>query len=157
MEQLIIEEDIALLEHRLTSTTVQYQSASNLIHRMIDDMDMVLKGFNDTVAITSTTCVLSADMERLRTLKKDIIDQAIATCSKMRDNLNLIIQIEENKFSVRNRYMESTSEWQKSVFNAIENRRLHMIHRANFMITHKLRTSPNTRNNIQKENISLQN
>ena len=82
MEKLIIEEGIALLEHHLTSATVQYQSASNLIHRMIDVMDMVLKGFNDTVAITSTACVLSIDMERLRTLKKDIIDQAIATTLK---------------------------------------------------------------------------
>ena len=45
MEKLIIEEDIVLLEHRLTSTTVQYQSASNLIHRMIDDMDMMLNTF----------------------------------------------------------------------------------------------------------------
>ena len=157
MEKLIIEEDIALLEHRLTSITAQYQSASNLIHRMIDDMDMMLKGFNETLAITSTACVLSTDMERLRALKKDIIDQAILTSSKMIDNLNLIIQSEENKFSVQNRYMESTSEWQKSVFNAIENRRLHMIQRANFMIKYKLRTSPNTRNNIQNENISLQN
>ena len=155
MEKLIIEEDIALLEQRLTSTTVQYQSASNLIHRMIDDMDMMLKGFNDTVATTSTACVLSTDMERLRTLKKDIIDQAILTSSNVRDNLNRIIQIEENKFSVQNRYMESTSEWQKSVFNAIENRRLHMIQRANFMIKHKLWTSRNTRINNQNENISL--
>ena len=144
MAKLIIEEDIVLLEHRLTSTTAQHQSASNLIHRMIDDMDMMLKSLNDTVAINPTACVLSADMERLRTLKKDIIDQAIVTSSKMIDNLNLIIQSEENKFSVKNRYMESTSEWQKSVFNAIENRRLHMIQRANFVIKHKLRTSLNT-------------
>ena len=122
---------------------------------MIDDMDMVLKGFNETVTKTSTACVLSTDMERLRALKKDIIDQAIVTSSKMIDNLNLIIQSEQNKFSVKNRYMESTSEWQKSVFNAIENRRRHMIQRANFMIKHKLRTSRNTRNNTQNENISL--
>ena len=155
MEKLIIEEDIALLEHRLTSTTVQHQSTPNLIRRMIDDMDMMLKSFNETLAITSTSCLLSTDMERLRTLKKDIIDQAIVSSSKMRDNLNLIIQTEENKFSVQNRYMESTSEWQKTIFNAIKNRRLHMIQRANFMIKRKLRTSPNTRNNIQNENISL--
>ena len=143
MEKLIIEEDIALLEHRLTSTTVQYQSASNLIHRMIDDMDMMLKGFNETLPITSTSCVLSTDMERLRTLKKDIIDQAIVTSSKMIDNFNIIIQSEENKFSVKNRYMESTSKWQMSVFNAIETRRTHTIQRAKVLIKHELRTSPN--------------
>ena len=111
---------------------------------MIDDMDMMLKSLNDTVDITSTACVVSTDMERLRTLKKDIIDQAIVTSSKIIDNLNLIIQSEENKFAVKNRYMESTSEWQKSVFNAIENRRLHMIQRANFIIKHKLHSSRNT-------------
>ena len=144
MEKLIIEEDIVLLEHRLTSTTVQYQSASNLIHRMIDDMDMMLKSLNDTVAITPAACVFSTDMERLRTLKKDVIDQAFVTSSKLIDNLNLIIQSEQNKFAVKNRYMESTSEWQKSVFNAIENSRLHMIQRANFNIKHKLRSSRNT-------------
>ena len=155
MEKLIIEGDIALLEHRLTSTKVQYQSTPNLIHRMIDDLDMMLQSLNDTVAISSAACALSTDTERLRTLKKDIIDQAIAPCSKMRDNLNLIIQIEENKFSVQNRYMESTSESQESVFNATENRRLHMIQRANLMIKHKLWTSRNTRKNIQNENTSL--
>ena len=47
--------------------------------------------------------------------------------SKLIDNFNIIIQSEENKFLVKNRYMESTLEWQKSVFNAIENRRWCMI------------------------------
>ena len=40
---------------------------------MIDDMDMMLKSLNDTAAITPTAWVLSTDIERLRTLKKDII------------------------------------------------------------------------------------
>ena len=110
---------------------------------MIDDMDMMLKSLNDIAAITPTACVLSDDMDRLRTLKKDIIHQAILTSSKMIDNLNLIIQSEEKKFTVKNRYMNSTSEWQKSVFNAIENRRLHMIQRAKFIIKQKLPTSFN--------------
>ena len=154
MEKLIIEEDIALLQHRLTSTTAQHQSTSKLIHRMTDDMDMMLKGLNDTVAITPTACLLSNDMERLRTLKKDIIDQAIATCSKMRDNLNLIIEIEENKFSVQNRYMESTSQWQKSVFNAIENRLLNMIQRANFMIKHTADITKYTKRHSERNHLT---
>ena len=69
-----------------------------------------VKSLNDTVAITPAACIFSTDMERLRTLKKDVIDQAFVTSSKLIDNLNLIIQSEQNKFAVKNRYMESTSE-----------------------------------------------
>ena len=124
MQKLIIEEDIALLQHRLTSTTVQYQSESNLIHHMIDDMDMMLKSLNDTVAITPTACILSTDIKTLRTLKKDIIHHAIVTSSTMIHNLNLIIQSEENKgrvpkwhvFGPKNYGMKHT--YSESAFNS---------------------------------------
>ena len=109
MEKLIIDEDITLLEHRLIS--IQYQSTSSLIHRMIDDIDIMLETLNNTAAITPTACFSSNDKERLQTLKKDAIDQAIFTSSNIRANRNIIIETKQNKFSLENRCMESTSEW----------------------------------------------
>ena len=141
MEKLIIDEDMALLEHHLIS--IQYQSTSSLIYRMIDDIDMMLKALNNTAEITPTACYSSNDKERLQTLKKDAIDQAILTSSNMRANRNIIIETKQNKFSLENRCMESTSDWQRLVSNAIENRRLHMTRRTDFMIKQKLRTSLN--------------
>ena len=59
----------------------------------------------------------------------------------MKDGLSSILQNELNKFLVKNRYLQSTSQWQKTVSNAIENRQLHMIRRAKFVIAHKPTTS----------------
>lgn len=58
----------------------------------------------------------------------------------MIENLNGTIQAEQNKFFVKNRYMESTSAWQETVLNAIDTRRNHMIKRANYMIRYKIKT-----------------
>jgi hypothetical protein len=96
MKQMMVEEDIALLEHRLTSTQSQI------------------------VETSATTCSLSNEIKRLQVLKKDIIHQAIITSRGIAENLNTMIQIEKNKFSSKNRFIESTWEWQKMVFDAIE-------------------------------------
>ena len=47
MQQMLNEEDIALLEHRLTATT-QSQLTTNLIGHMIDDIDVILTNSNKT-------------------------------------------------------------------------------------------------------------
>ena len=133
----MIEEEIALLEHRLTST--QSQLTSNLIGHMLDDIDAMLNNnLNETNEMSPTNESLQNEIERLQTLKKDMIQQAVITSRRMADRLNTIVQIEQNKFSLMNRYMASTYEWQKVVFDTIETRRLHMIERANFIIKHKL-------------------
>jgi hypothetical protein len=91
MKQMLIEEDIALLEHRLTSTQSQSQSASNLVGRMIDDIDITLKNSNETVEISPTIGFFSNEIKRLQVLKRDIIHLAIITSRGMAENFNTII------------------------------------------------------------------
>jgi hypothetical protein len=133
---MLIQEDIASLEHRLVST--HSHSPSNLIHYMIDDIDSNLENSNESVQTSTNDCLSPDDITRLALLKKDIIHQAILTSHRMTENLNTITQAEQNKFSLKNRFIESTSEWQQMVLNTIETRRKHMIMRANFIIQHKL-------------------
>ena len=134
---MLIEEDIALLERRLTAT--QSQWTFNLVHQMIDHIDHSLRQLNSTDEISQDGYLNSPnEVKRLQALKSDIVQQAILTIRGMKENLNATIQIEQNKFSLKNRYMESTTGWQTRVFDAIEMRRLHMIDRANFVIRYKL-------------------
>ena len=146
MKEMLIEEEIAMLEHRLTST--QSQSASNLLGCMIDDVDTLLSSWNETAEKYPLTCCLTDEIETIQTLKRDIIHQAISTSYGMAQKLNKMIQLEKNKYTLKNRLLESTSEWQHMVLNAIELRRLHIIKRANFIIKHKLATCFNTSNEL---------
>ena len=70
--QMLNEEDIALLEHRLTAT-IQSQLATNLIGHMIDDINVILTNSNKTDEISLTNCFLPNEINRLQTLKRDII------------------------------------------------------------------------------------
>ena len=138
---MMIKQDIALLEHRLTSNETQRSSSSDLIHRMIDDIDAILGNSSITVKGPSIASSPPNEINRLQVLKRDIIHQAINSSHGMTEMFNAIIQKEQNRFLLKNRFMESTSEWQQAVSNAIENRRLHMIDRSNFIIAHRLATS----------------
>ena len=55
MQQMMIEEELALLQHRLTCTSPQ--SASNFIGCMTEDINIILQHLNNTVEITPTTCL----------------------------------------------------------------------------------------------------
>ena len=147
MKQRMIEGDIALLEHRQTSTSSQ-QSASNLVSHMIDDIDILLKNSNEIMETSSIACSLTNEIERLQVLKQGIVHQAVITSRRLAENLNAVVQLEQNKFSSKNRYMESTSEWQEVVFDAIETRRVHQIKRAKFLLQHKLATAFITNDNL---------
>lgn len=135
-KQMLIEQDIALLEHRLKST--QAYSSSELIHRMLDNIDLTLQEQTVTVSTCENDHSTENGIERLQNLKNDIIHQAIVTSRKLAHELNKDIQTEERKFSVKNRYIESTSEWQQMVLNIIELRRNYMIDRANYIMKHTL-------------------
>ena len=139
---MMIQDDIALLEHRLTST--QPQLSSNLVGRMIDDINNILTNSNEMIETLANDCSISNQIKKLQVLKKDIIDRALITCHRMVKDLNTIITTEQSKFSLKNRFMESTSKWQKVVFDTIEMRRLHQIERANFILNHKLARSSRT-------------
>ncbi|CAF1514725.1 unnamed protein product [Adineta ricciae] len=129
-DQLIIEEDIALLQHRLISTTLK--STSDLLHKIINNINTNIQKFNDTLTKSTATYTSSNCIETLITLKKDIIQEAIFIHQKEHEQIQTIIHTEQNKFFVQNRYMESTSEYQKRVNEAIEKRRQHMLVRANY-------------------------
>ncbi len=108
---MLINQDIALLEHRLTST--QLGSSSNLLDHMINDIDTNLNNLKAVLQTSTNDLSLENEINRLKLRKKDIIHQAIITNRKMAENLNTIIETEQKKFSLKNRFIESTSEWQK--------------------------------------------
>ena len=90
--------------------------------------------------ISPTKCSLPNKISRLQTLKRDIINQGILTSRKMAQNFNRITKTEQTKFLLNNRYMASTLEWQKTMIDTIQIRRLHIIEQASFIINHKLLT-----------------
>jgi len=119
-----IEADIACLHHRLALTLSSLSSSlcsSNLlIYCVIDDIDTNLNQLKETTQVSTIESIPTKEIERLELLKKDIIRQAISTSKRLIQDLCDSIQVERNKFSVENRYMESTSDWQSKVLNAIE-------------------------------------
>ena len=148
MAQIIIEEDIALLEHRLTSNNPQ--PSSNLVYRMIDDIETMLEKSNemaDTFVMKHCSC---SEMIRLESLKKDLINQAIITSRGLIENHNAMIQNEQHKYSTMNKYLESTAEWQKTVLDIIEVRRVHMIQHGNYILKYKLAKSFNMNDDQQE-------
>ncbi|CAF1495660.1 unnamed protein product [Adineta steineri] len=136
-KQMMIQEDITRLEYRLTST--QLQSASNLIENMINDIDARLKQSHQTTEQIN-------EIKKLQDLKYDIIQQAVLTGRRMADDLTTIIEKEKKKFTLQNRFIQSTAPWQRLVLDAIDIRRQHMIKRASFINNHKLAIFSNTSN-----------
>lgn len=140
---MLIEENIAWLKHRCTTTvssSSSTQSLPHLLYRMIDDIDVIFTKYNQTDQISTGESDLANEIERSQLLKEDIIRQAVSTSTGMIQNLNDTIQTERDKFFVENRYMKSTSAWQETVLKAIDTRRNHMIERAYYMIRYRTRT-----------------
>lgn len=136
-----IQENIAWLKYRLTTgRSSSIQSGSNILYRVIDDIDTILAKSNETHQTSTPESNWTNEIPRLQQLKKDIIEQAISTSTGMIENLNGIIQSERNKFFVKNRYMESTTAWQQTVLNSMDTRRNHMIERANYINRYKMKT-----------------
>ncbi|CAF1402353.1 unnamed protein product [Adineta ricciae] len=75
-------------------------------------------------------------METLIALKKNVIQKEL-------EQIQTTIQKEQKKFFIRNKYMQTTSQYQKRVNAAIKNRRQHMIERANYMKQFRLSASFN--------------
>jgi vacuolar-type H+-ATPase subunit H len=136
MKQMLIEENIALLDHRLTSSKTL--TPSNLVDHIMNDIDKTIDDLNATVQTSPNACSLFNEIYRLQSLKSDIIKQAIFTSRRMIEDLNTTMKKEQKKFISMNRLTGSKSEWKIKVLNAIEIRRLHMIHRVNLIIQYKL-------------------
>ncbi|CAF0849137.1 unnamed protein product [Adineta ricciae] len=140
-DQLIIEEDIALLQHRLLSTTLN--STSNLVRKIINNIVTDIQKLNDPLTESTTTNTSSKTAETLSAWRKDIIQEAIFIHQKGLEQIKTTIQTEHEKFYIQNRYKETTCQYQKRVYEAIENRSQHMIKRANCMKQYHLSTSFN--------------
>ncbi|CAF1461250.1 unnamed protein product [Adineta ricciae] len=134
--QLTIEEDLALLKYRQTSTALQ--STSNSVHEIINNIDQDIQKLNETISIFPTSHSLSNEIDKLIQLKNKIIHQAIVHNEKKLEHLSTIIQAEQYRFSVKNRFMEKNPQWHEQVFDAIETRRKHMIQRAKCIQNHNL-------------------
>lgn len=135
---MMIEEEIAMLRNRLTST--QSIGSCNLLNCMIDDIDTNIKNLSEPVENSTTRTSSSDTTARMQLLKNDIVNQAIETCYRIVRDEEQVRNQEKQKFSLRNRFMESTQEWQQLVYDAIQSRELHMINRAHFIMSHKLNT-----------------
>jgi alpha-D-ribose 1-methylphosphonate 5-triphosphate synthase subunit PhnL len=128
---------------------------------VINNIDKQLNNSNEIIPVstdaTSSSSSSTDEINRLKQLKKDIIQQTIITNREIEEGFDRIIQAEQEKFSVKNRYTESTSEWQKIVFDSIEQRRLYMITRANFILDYKLvLLMKPTSNNTDNTSVILQ-
>ena len=97
-KQMIIEEDIAWLKHRLALTSSSLSSSlcsSNpLIYCVIDDIDTNLNQLKETTQVSTIESVTTKEVERLELLKKDIIQQAISTSKRLIQDLCDSIQVE---------------------------------------------------------------
>ncbi|CAF1610816.1 unnamed protein product [Adineta ricciae] len=76
-EQMMIEADIATLEKCLTSTSLQ--PSFSLVHEIINNVDLDIKNLNVIIETSTTSQLLINEVNRLKTLKIDIIQQAILT------------------------------------------------------------------------------
>ncbi|CAF1032628.1 unnamed protein product [Didymodactylos carnosus] len=133
-KQKLMDEQVALLEHRLISK--QSSPAHTLVDHMIDNIDTMLQQANDDMK--QNTLSTHNPFATLVQYKYDIINQAVITSGKMADNFVTIVLDQKKKLSSNH---TSQSDWHASVIKAIENRRLHMIHRAAYIVKHKLTSS----------------
>lgn len=131
-KQMKHEEDIILFRQRFTSTK-SYKN-STLIDHMLNDVENDLTETVKRLAITTDCTQVNKEIERLTNIKVNILHQAIRTSERLKQNLDKVIEIEKQKFFLNNRFIQSTANWQKNVFDAIHNRHIHMIESATFSI-----------------------
>lgn len=121
----MIEEEVALLERRLTAR--QLVSRPTLFDLMLDDID----------ATQQTTPM---EWEGIKQLKNDILRRGIMADCGMAEKFRNAALAEKEKYFVKRNVDESITNWQMAVINTIERRRLHMIERAAYITQFKLST-----------------
>ena len=131
-----MEEDIAILEHRLTSK--QLPPATTLLDQLINNIDAMIAESNDDFESTTSINSSSLQLKKMDQLKQDIIHHSIITGHQMIENFKKIILDEKQKCLFHKSQDESPSDMQRAIVNAIETRQLHMIKRAKYMTIQKL-------------------
>ncbi|CAF1532884.1 unnamed protein product [Adineta steineri] len=138
-KRVLMNEQIAILEHHLISK--QPLSASTLIDHTINRIEPSLtKSINVMVQDDTSANILSSQSQKVNQLKHDIINQSIITAHQMPENSTHIILDKTHRLLTNKHDDQHSYEIQITVINAIENRRLHMIKRGNYMLEEKLAT-----------------
>jgi hypothetical protein len=127
---------VAILERRLTAR--QLRPSSTIFDLMIHNIDEIIIQTND-----ANEQFTANELQRMKQLKDDVIHQSILTGLTMVENYRRTVMIETKKYFVKSDVDASTKEWQLTVINAIESRRLHMIERAVYITQYKLGTDFN--------------
>ena len=68
----MLDEQIAILQHRLTSKKV-FSLASNLLDHILNDIDQQLANPNQHIDLIASKNTLTSDLTRLEQLKRNII------------------------------------------------------------------------------------
>jgi hypothetical protein len=130
MKQKLIEEEIAILESRLNSKGIL--PTSSLFDQMIDDIDTILNKYDTTLLSNGSNDVYCNEFHKLNQSKTDIIHRTIITGRQMIENL------EKTIFNQREKHFYKHPDY-PSIIIAIDNRRIHMSKRTNYMKQYKLK------------------
>jgi hypothetical protein len=134
----MIDEQVAILEHRLMSK--QVPPASSLLDHKIDDIDIIIRNQQDAIEQDASNNRSSYQFDKMNQFKNDIIQQTIIISCQMGENFVKIVRDEQQIHSFNRNDDESQSDKQVSAINAIETRRLHMIKWAKYITQQKLPT-----------------
>ena len=133
----MIDEEIALLEHRL-QTKQQLSSAPTLLDRMLNNIDATLNEQEQSLGANASNNCSSAALDKMDQLKHDIIQQSISAARQMKATFVTTVLQEGQNNCPYETDTEFTSKKQVAIKNAIEIRRLHMIERAEYITQYKL-------------------
>ena len=133
----MLDEQIAILKHRLTSKQM-LPLANTLFDHMLNDIDQQLANQIHHIDPNAPNDSLSFEFTRMEQLKRDIIHQSIATARKMVEEHTKTAQTATDKFFIKKRKHEPPSEKHLSMKTAIQVRRLYMIQRAQTTVEYKL-------------------
>lgn len=122
------------------NAVLQYGLLSSEENSSSDSIHHVLNGINHTMNITqkspfsntSINSIVSDEVDRLEADKQYIISKEIEKIMKN------FMHIQKREIYQQNVLKKSKKKHNKSVLNAIEARRLHMVERATFIISYKL-------------------
>ena len=101
---------------------------------MLDNFDTIINESNSPLISNESTKFSYNEFQKLNQLNKNIIHQTIDNRRNMIDNFQRTIEAQKQRNYFRN-------PKDQSIINAIEDRRIHMIARANYMKQYKIALS----------------
>ena len=106
-KQALMEEQLKILEHRLTSMSLS--PTNNLFDGIIDDIDKkITQSFNTLKKEVSNTCA-AIEFQKLSQLKQDILSQSIEISLKLKEPYAQMIKEEQQKFYLKKNADQQTT------------------------------------------------